>query len=272
MFDQYIGIDYSGANTPVARLNGLTVYRSGQGAKPGIVFPYKDDCDLWSRKLLAQWMVEELGDPEKRTLVGIDHAFGFPVDYFNRHPEVPRDNWGHFLTDFREHWPTDQDETRVRDFIRRPDQPRRGEPDWLRITDEHVRDHRGRHVNPAPVFDFNAGARNVAHSTHAGLPWLLYVRQELRVANVEVHFWPFDDWPIPPGQSVIVEIYPRVWNGQFTAETQGMNGDRRDAYCVSRWMSEMDENDLLGPYFDPGVPDDQRDQARTEGWIFGVTW
>ena len=273
MFEQYIGIDYSGANTPVARLNGLVVYRAGRDAMPGIVFPDKDHCDLWSRKLLAQWLVEELRDTNKRTLVGIDHAFGFPIDYFNQHPEVPQDNWCRFLTDFREHWPTHEDDALVRDFLGDLDHPRQGDPERLRITDERARCQDRRGVAPAPVFDFNAGARNVAHSTHAGLPWLLYIRQKLREANVGVHFWPFDDWPIPPDQSVIVEIYPRLWNGQFKAETRGMNRDRRDAYCVSRWMSERgrDQNDPIERYFNPGLTPAEIDQARTEGWIFGVT-
>jgi hypothetical protein len=34
----------------------------------------------------------------------------------------------------------------------------------------------------------------VAKSTHAGIPWLRFIRQRL---GARVHFWPFDGWDIP---------------------------------------------------------------------------
>ena len=34
---------------------------------------------------------------------------------------------------------------------------------------------------------------SVAKSTHAGLPWLRYLRQQM---GTRVHFWPFDGWVI----------------------------------------------------------------------------
>jgi hypothetical protein len=41
------------------------------------------------------------------TLVGIDHGFSFPLQYFERHG-LPLD-WPSFLDDFQRHWPTDED-------------------------------------------------------------------------------------------------------------------------------------------------------------------
>ena len=262
LFDRYIGIDYSGANTPVARLNGLAVYQAGSDALPGIVFPQTDDCDLWSRKLLAQWLVERLKDRNKRILVGIDHGFGFPIAYFEKYSQIPRNNWECFLRDFQEHWPTDGDDGRVSDIKGDPDQQREGDGGWLRLTDTTA------NVSSS-VFRFT-GAGQVGHSTHAGLPWLLYIRQELCKAGAKVHFWPFDGWVVCPDQSVVVEVYPRLWNRLFRGQTRGMNEHRRDAYSVARWMSENDQNGCLGQCFDPGVPEEQKDQARTEGWIFGA--
>lgn len=49
---------------------------------------------------------------------------------------------------------------------------------------------------------------SVAKSTHAGIPWLLYLRSRL---GDRVHFWPFDGWQIPKGKSAVVEIYPARW-------------------------------------------------------------
>ena len=43
------------------------------------------------------------------------------------------------------------------------------------------------------VFHFDVPG-TVAKSTHAGLPWLRYLRQKL---GDRIHFWPFDGWEIP---------------------------------------------------------------------------
>ncbi|CAA7624209.1 hypothetical protein [Magnetospirillum sp. SS-4] len=46
--------------------------------------------------------------------------------------------------------------------------------------------------------------------THAGLPWLLFLRRTL---VTKIHFWPFDGWAVPLGRSVVAEVYP---NGNTT--------------------------------------------------------
>ena len=138
MFDRYVGIDYSGANTPVARLNGLAVYLADRDGAPGIVLPHKDDCDLWSRKLIAQWLVELLSDRTRKTLVGIDHGFGFPVRYFAEDDQIRSDSWEHFLIDHRQRWPTHEDDAWVSDIFDGPRATRAqdGNHKWFRMTDE----------------------------------------------------------------------------------------------------------------------------------------
>lgn len=78
LFDRYIGIDYSGACTPITELPGLTVYSACSGKLPKRLCPKDNPGDKWSRKGIAERLVEELGAGCKRTLVGIDHAFSFP--------------------------------------------------------------------------------------------------------------------------------------------------------------------------------------------------
>ena len=118
-FERYLGIDYSGAQTPVNSLPGLQVYEAtpillpyeikvSQGA-PG--YPKKK---YWSRKGIAEFLARELQEGPC-TLVGIDHGFSFPLSYFNEH-SLPHD-WHKFLDDFQQHWPTDLDHMKV-DFIR----------------------------------------------------------------------------------------------------------------------------------------------------------
>lgn len=80
-------------------------------AEPGVeateVQPPVSARKYWTRRGIAEWLVSELAD-DRPTLVGIDHAFSFPIQYFDEH-SLPR-NWSHFLEDFHQHWPTDEDD------------------------------------------------------------------------------------------------------------------------------------------------------------------
>jgi hypothetical protein len=180
----------------------------------------------FTRQGLAEWLLKELrGGPP--TLVGIDHAFSFPLRYFEVH-RIPPD-WPAFLEDFQNHWPTDDPKMYV-DFIRNgmcgQGGERTGASRWRRLTEECAR--------AKSVFHFDVQG-SVAKSTHAGLPWLLYLRRQLGAA---VHFWPFDGWTSPPGVSVIAEVYPALWSRAYPSE--GRNGHQHDAYSVARWMREQD--------------------------------
>jgi hypothetical protein len=76
----------------------------------------------------------------------------------------------------------------------------------------------------------------MAKSTHAGIPWLLYLREQL---GQQVHFWPFDGWTIPSGRSAIVEAYPALYKHRFPIQ-QGMTGDQHDAYSIACWLKQAD--------------------------------
>ena len=52
-------------------------------------------------------------------------------------------------------------------------------------------------------------------STHAGIPWLRFIRQQM---GSQVHFWPLDGWDIPAGRPTIVEVYPALWSRSFAWE------------------------------------------------------
>jgi hypothetical protein len=59
-FARYIGIDYSGAETPEASLKGLRVYMAEGGAVPVEVMPPPSPRWYWSRKEVAEWLVESV--------------------------------------------------------------------------------------------------------------------------------------------------------------------------------------------------------------------
>ena len=105
----------------------------------------------------------------------------------------------------------------------------------------------------------------MAKSTHAGIPWLRYIRQEL---GDRVHFWPFDGWEIPQGKSAIAEVYPALWSRSFARESR--TGDQHDAYSIAAWLSLSDQDGSLAEFLVPNLTAPERSVARTEGWILGV--
>jgi hypothetical protein len=150
------------------------------------------------------------------TLVGIDHGFSFPIRQFDEHGL--KHDWPTFLDDFQRHWPTDEDNTSVESL--RSGVTRKGDARWRRLTETRA-------GGAKSVFLFDVQV-SVAKSTHAGIPWLRYIRERL---GTRVHFWPFDGWDIPAGRSAIVEVYPTLWSRSFGHE--GRTGDQHDAFTIA---------------------------------------
>ena len=255
-FIRYVGIDYSGAQTPTASLSGLRVYRADGHAEPVEVPPPPSPKKYWTWRGIAEWIVGLLGD-DITTLVGIDHAFSFPLQYFETHGL--KLDWAAFLDDFQRHWPTDDDLTYVdfvRDGIRGNGAARTGNSRWRRRTDVLA--------GAKSVFHFDVQG-SVAKSTHAGIPWLRYVRQRM---GQRVHFWPFDGWDIPAGRSAIAEVYPALWSCDFAREDR--SGDQHDAYSIAAWLSHADQAGSLATFLNPDLTAPESAVAQVEGWILGV--
>jgi hypothetical protein len=56
-FARYIGIDYSGAETPTASLRGLRVYMAEGDTPPAEVPPPPSRRKYWTRRGIAEWLV-----------------------------------------------------------------------------------------------------------------------------------------------------------------------------------------------------------------------
>lgn len=256
-FARYVGIDYSGAQTPTASLKGLRAYVAEGDALPVEVPPPGSARRYWTRRGLAEWLAARLGEGVP-TLAGIDHGFSFPLRYFEAHQLAP--DWPAFLDDFQRHWPTDEDHVYVdfvRDGIRGKGAERIGSARWRRLTEERA-------GSAKSVFHFDVPG-SVAKSTHAGIPWLRYLRRHL---GERVHFWPFDGWRIPAGRSTLVEVYPALWKHAFAA--QGRTADQHDAYSAAAWLRQADLDGRLAEFFNPALTPSQRAIAQVEGWILGV--
>jgi len=137
-FSRYIGIDYSGAETPSSSLKGIRVYQVSRESLPMEVEPLPSPRKYWTHRGLAEWLLERLSE-DVATLVGIDHGFSFPLRYFEVHYLKP--DWPIFLDDYQKHWPTDAEQTYVdfvRDGLRGNGRARPGNTRWRRITEERV--------------------------------------------------------------------------------------------------------------------------------------
>ncbi|MDM7945253.1 MAG: hypothetical protein QUV20_02880 [Oceanibaculum nanhaiense] len=256
-FARTIGIDYSGAQTPTASLKGLRVYQAEGDGMSVEVLPPPSPRKYWTRKGIAEWLVERL-DEDVPALVGIDHGFSFPLRNFEVHGLLP--DWPTFLDDFQRHWPTDEDHTYV-DFVRNGaagnGAARTGNARWRRLTEERA-------GGAKSVFHFDVQGQ-VAKSTHAGIPWLRFIRREL---GDRVHFWPFDGWDIPQGKSAIAEVHPALWSRSFARE--GRIGDQHDAYSIAAWLWRADCDGSLSAFLKPDLSPAERSVAQVEGWILGV--
>lgn len=258
LFERTIGIDYSGADTPLKRLTGLRVFKSDGDYPPHELRSRAHHSGLWNwnRREIAKCLVQQLRE-SKPTLAGIDHALSFLICYFDKHRQLGRD-WDHFLNDFQKYWPTDRDCAKVSEIRNGTGQERNGKSTWKRLTDNCS-------GTAKSVLHFDVQG-SVAHSTHAGIPWLRYVREKL---GDRVHFWPFDGWDVEKGKSVIAEVYPSLWRGRFR-RADNMNDHQHDAYSIAAWLSWADRNGSLAQYFKPDLSREEYKRAKTEGWILGV--
>ncbi|MDT8854926.1 hypothetical protein RNZ50_07820 [Paracoccaceae bacterium Fryx2] len=136
---------------------------------------------------------------------------------------------------------------------------REGNSRWRRLTDE-------RSPGAKSAFHFDVQG-SVAKSSHAGIPWLRFIRRAL---GDRVHFWPFDGWDIPIGKSVILEAYPKLWSASFPAD--GRTPDQHDAYSVAAWLSQAAQDGKLLEAMKPSLTPPEAAVAQVEGWILGVPW
>lgn len=264
-FEAFVGIDYSGAETASSRLRGLQGYACEPGGAPakweharrthaGVPFN-------WTRRELAERLLAEVRGG-RRLLIGIDHGFSFTLAYFERYGLA---DWPALVADFVRHWPTDEDEVSV-DFVRHGAAERRGGPhanarvgntSWFRLCEQWT-------SSAKSVFQFDVQG-SVAKSTHAGIPWIKWLREQ---ADGLVHVWPFDGWEPPAGKLVVAEVYPSIVRRRYARDQR--TADEHDGYGVAMWMADMAGRGVLGGYFSPPLTPVEMEVASCEGWILGV--
>lgn len=251
-FERTIGVRYSGRKGPLDPVRQIQVYVAEGDAAP-YAKPNPDHEDgQWSRRELAEWLQERLGERDDSarpipTVVGLDHAFSLPQSYMQRNGLK---SWQEFLLDFEENVPTR--EVSLLDLI--PGNARTGDPDEHRLTGDWT-------AFPRAAFNFDL-QDTPGRSAYAGIPWLSYLRRS------GAHFWPFDGWQVDPGRSLVAEVRPARLRHRYPKP--GAGAEEQDAYAICAWLQDRDAHDLLRPYFEPPLTDDEKERAKIEGWILGV--
>lgn len=255
-FQRYIGVHYSGAETPHSSLRGLRIYEATLTSPPVEIRPPPSPKKYWTRSGIANWLQERLSG-DSPTIVGIAHAFSFPLRYFEVHHIEP--DWSVFLEDFRKHWPTDSIHTYV-DFVLNRTcgdaGARSGHSRWRRITEERV--------GAKSVFNWDV-PKSISKATHAGLPWLHSLRAAV---GDKVHFWPFDGWKVPERRSAVVEVYPPLWSPNYPRESRTPH--QHAAYVAAAWMHDADTNGRLQHLLEPTLEPHELRIGQLEGWILGA--
>ena len=257
-FFKHIGIDYSGAGSPKSPQTGIRVFESASGNWPTEQKPASGYN--WSRQDVALYLLSELS-ASSPVIIGIDHGFSYPDSFFTQNNLK---NWDEFLSKFALHWPTCQQsikDIRLQDSV----DPWHQASDDLRLTERWT-------AGASSVRQFAIMNGNVAYSSHAGIGWLIYLRNQCRGNNIPLHFWPFDGWDFPAGSSVVVEMFPSIIKRRLDCgeiATQ-WKSHQLAAYAMARWLSTTDNNDFLDKYCSVILTASDKAVAQKEGWIYGL--
>jgi hypothetical protein len=198
-FDCFAGIDWSGDKKKWQK--GLKIACAEPGSAPPKLVDGPGYKYRWSRTEAVRWIQELIG--EKRALIGLDFAFGFPQneislnwEYVERLcGESPNFYGGEFFrisNGAHSHLVNSPWWRRDSRFI-----------GHLRATERAAKLTTG----AAPQSVFNAvGKAQVGPSSISGMRALLYLQ---RASGHQISIWPFNE--IDNNRSVMVEIFPRYF-------------------------------------------------------------
>jgi hypothetical protein len=234
-FDRYFGVDWSGAERPSAQNIYLAEARRGPGGVEVRRLVRARDRNAVAEFLAGRpfapapgwdgWSAPERLDRERRALVGLDFAFGFPVRF--ELPKLGRSWRWEDLARWAE--ALDSRGLSVRKSIRnelalaKQFRLRGGDParPYRRVTDGNVDG-----VRPESVLHL-IGPSQVGTASITGIATINRLRRGARAA-----VWPFD----PPARLrrasvVLVEVFPRLWLGRDVRKSELPDRVRR----IERW-------------------------------------
>jgi hypothetical protein len=274
-FDCFVGIDWSGDKKPWQK--GLKVAI----ADPGRAAPrleYQSHKGRWSRTEVMTWIENQFQD--KRALIGLDFAFGFPPltlpgnvildwEYAERVCEPDSNFYGGAF--FR------PPACLHSHLVNSPWLPKHSySADHLRVTDIVAMETAG--ARPQSIFNA-VGPAQVGPSSISGMRALRSLQQN---CGDRIAIWPFDE--VKGAGSVIVEIFPRYFPLSKGKSAKLASGPELNAALVAFDSDEVeqspkseDEGDALlsaAALRSLSVQESlfqlPNQTIRSQGWIFGV--
>jgi hypothetical protein len=275
-FDCFVGIDWSGDKKP--RQKGLKVAIASPGRAAPRLEEYPGHRGRWSRTEVMRWIEDQF--QEKRALIGLDFAFGFPAvtlsgnvvldwDYAERVCEsYPNFYGGAFFRPpacLHSH------------LVNNPWLPKHSySANHLRTTDIVAMETTG--ARPQSIFNA-VGPAQVGPSSISGMRALRSLQQN---CGDRIAIWPFDE--VRRTGSVVVEIFPRYFplskgksaklsglcelNAALIAfdsdgvEQSPKSEDEGDALLSAAALRFLSSQESLFQLPDQTI--------RSQGWIFGV--
>jgi hypothetical protein len=275
-FDCFVGIDWSGDKKPWQK--GLKVAIAYPGRAAPRLEEYSGHKGRWSRTEVMRWIENQFQN--KRALIGLDFAFGFPPltlpgravldwEYAERVCESDANFYGgaFFRPPVCLH----------SHLVNSPWLPKHSySANHLRLTDVIAMETAG--ARPQSIFNA-VGPAQVGPSSISGMRALRSLQQS---CGNRIAIWPFNE--IRKTGSVIVEIFPRYFPLSKGKSAKLANQDELNAALVAFNSDEVeqgpkseDEGDALlsaaalrflstqEPLFQ--LPNET---IRSQGWIFGV--
>lgn len=277
MFDAFIGIDWSGDQKKFQK--GLKVAIAYPGKDAPVLVNGPGPSGRWSREAVADWLGDQF--QQRRALVGLDFAFGFP-------PLADQADTAQLDWDYAEHVCEKAENFYGGKFFQVEGWPHspyinsryiKGilySARHLRATEIAAKKVKG--ATPTTIF-LAFGSAQVGLSSISGMRFLRRIRQ----AHFQmVAIWPFDE--VNDEQSVIVEIFPRYFPlskglNPKLGEAQHLNNalaafgsdpvdqdpaseDEGDALLSAAALRSLSEN--RNHFIQPPA------SCQAEGWIFGV--
>jgi len=288
-FDQFIGIDWSGAKTPVFN-KAISVSLAYQGSAPPSLV-----AGPWSRQKVADWIIN-LSKNQKRILIGVDCNFGYAATTIQKQfgtQATHKDLWDtvesacHNEPNFfaQKFWanlayaPDFWVSGKMRDGF---EMPRR---------QTEIICYESGFGKPESPFKL-IGAKQVGKGGLSGMRMAHYLKKML---GHKIAFWPFEMELVNKANIVVTEIYPR----QFLMRSgHGMTKIRDLAdlnqtlrfldakpYSNATLLSDHDTDSLASAaglrYLCGSLENIPKDISHPpimsynaqhlEGWIFGVT-
>ena len=275
-FDCFVGIDWSGDKKPWQKGLKIAV------AFPGRAAPRLEECPTnkgrWSRTEAIRWIEEQFGD--KRALIGLDFAFGFPPVALSGNAVLDWD----YVESLCKLYPNFYGGAFFRPpvckhshLINSPWLPKKEySADYLRMTDRVAMET----VGARPQSIFNAvGAAQVGPSSISGMRALRALQQR---CGDKMAIWPFEE--ARGVGSIIVEIFPRYYPLSKGKRSRLVDHDNLNCALAA---FDSDESELAPKTEDEGdailsaaalrylshqellfqLP---AASIRSQGWIFGV--